>query len=506
MSGEPVRGAGTIRLAVLGLSHEANTFAPHRVDDGYFRAAPVLYGEEIVARHTGGSSTIAGYLTAAARHPEVTLVPLVASMLVPAGAITAEALRARADELVAALATHGPFHGVLADLHGAAVATDVDDVDGYLLRRFRDVVGPQVPIGVSLDLHANISAQMCANADVLNTYRTNPHVDADEVAAEVAELIIRTVRGEIRPRIGYAPVPAAINILCQNTDREPMRAILADAGEVSAEPGVLSVTVAEGYPYADVPELGMSVVVVADGDQDLADRRARALAARVWQRREQFDARAPSADEAVRAAAAAVAGPVLLLDVGDNIGGGSPGDSVVLLRAARQAGLRELLTIVADPVAGAACHRAGVGGQVDLSIGARSDPQTGPPVAASATVRALHSGVHRAEGPVHAGMRDFDGGPTAAVTLDSGQTVVLTSRPVMPLSIATLATVGLEPAEFRAIVAKGVHSPLAGYGPHVSEVIWVDTPGVTSADLRRFHYVRRRRPLFPFEPEASYPQ
>lgn len=489
-----------IRLAVLGLSHEANTFSAHPVDNAYFEAMGVLWGEELVTRHAGGTSTISGFLAAGGAHPDVVLVPLVASTLVPAGPITAEALRTRTAELVGALREHGPFDGVLAALHGAAVAEDVLDVDGYLLGRFREVVGPEVPIGVSLDLHANLSAAMCEHSDVLNTYRTNPHVDAKEVAEEVADLIIRAVRGEVRPTSAFVPVPAAINILCQNTGEPPMRDILADARAVMAEPGVLSATVAEGYPYADVPELGMGVVVVTDGDEAGARRHAEALAERVWARRDRFDSRAPQPAEALRLAATAPAGPVLLLDVGDNIGGGSPGDSVVLLNAAREAGFADLLTIVHDPVAAAACHEAGVGGQVALRIGARTDPDTGPPVEAGATVLALHDGVHHAtDDAVHAGFRHLDGGPTAAVRLDSGQTVVLTSKVLLPVSVATLRAVGLAPDRFRAIVAKGVHSPLAAYRPHVADVIWVDTPGVTGADLRRFRYVHRRRPLFPFE-------
>lgn len=495
-----------MRLAVLGLWHEANTFASVLADSAYVEAAGVLRGPEIVARHDGGTTTVAGYLAAGARHADVELVPLVMTTLVPAGPITSAALHPLVDEMVAALTAGGPFDGVLAALHGAAVAEDVLDVDGFLLGRFRDAVGPDVPIGVSLDLHANVSAAMCAHSDVLNTYRTNPHVDAREVAQEVAELVIRTVRGELRPTQAFAPLPAAINILCQNTGESPMRDALADARATMAQAGVLSVSVAEGYPYADVPEMGMAVVVVTDDDQAAAGRHARALAERVWARRAGFDTTAPGAAEAVALAAAAPAGPVLLLDVGDNIGGGSPGDSVVLLNAARDAGLANLLTIVWDPVSAAHCVEAGVDARVTLSIGARTDPETGPPVTATATVLALHHGVHEATEPVHAGLSSFDGGPTAAVRLDSGQTVILTSKVVPPFSTATLATVGLAPGDFAAIVAKGVHSPLAGYRPHVTEVVRVDTPGVTSADPRRFALRHRRRPMFPFEPDTTYPE
>ncbi|MFC0530310.1 M81 family metallopeptidase [Phytohabitans kaempferiae] len=494
-----------LRLAALGISHEANTFSAIPVDLATIQQSGLLVGERIRAEHADAGTTMAGYL-AAGQAPDVEVVPLVMTTLVPSGRITAEALRTVADTLTAALSEHGPFDGVLAALHGAAVADGCHDVDGYLLRRFREVVGPGVPIGVALDLHANISDEMIGQSDVLNTYRTNPHVDAKERAREIAEIVIRTARGQVRPTTAFQPLPAVINILCQNTGTAPMADVLADLRTVLAEPGVLTATVAEGYPYADVPEMGMSVVVVTDGDPVAADRHARWLASRVWARRELFDTTRLSPVDALRRASEAARGPVLLLDVGDNIGGGSPGDSVVLLAAARQLGVASLLTIIADPDAVRACVSAGVGGHAALRIGAKTDPRTGPPVEATATVLALHDGRYEDAGPTHSGARYFDAGPSAAVRLDSGQTVVLTSRVTLPLTPVQVTSLGLDLASFQAVVAKGVHSPLAGYGPHVAEVLQVDTPGVTGADLGQFTYHHRRRPLFPFEPDAAYPE
>jgi len=491
-----------IRLAALGLWHEANTFSTRTVDAAASDA--VLRGDEIVLRHAQSTSTMSGYLAVDAR-PDVDVVPLMMTALVPAGPLTADALEIRADEMVRALADEWPFDGVLAALHGAAVSEDTPDVDGYLLARFREIVGPDVPIGASLDLHANISAEMCAYSDVLNTCRTNPHLDTKEAALEVAELIIRAARGEIHLTQAFEPVPAVINILCQNTAAPPMSEIMADVRAAMSEPGVLSASVAEGYPYADVPDMGMAVVVATDGDPQAAANHARALAERVWARRHRFHASAMSAEEAIRCAALARRGPVLLLDVGDNIGAGSPGDSVVLLNEARRLGFGGLLTIIADESAVAVCDRSGVGAHVSLSIGGRTDPETGPPVAATATVLALHDGAYEATEPVHAGMSSFNAGRTAAVRLDTGQTVILTSRVVLPLTTAQLILLGLEPSGFKAIVAKGVNSPLPGYDPHVADVIFVDTPGVSSADLTRFNYMRRRRPLFPFEVDTTYP-
>ena len=224
----------------------------------------------------------------------------------------------------------------------------------------------------------------------------------------------------------------------------------------------------------------------------------------MWSRREQFRGSALAPDAAI-AHAAAVAGPVLLLDVGDNIGGGSGGDSVALVHAARRGALASLVAIIADPEAVAACAAAGVGAELRLRFGASAYPVTGPPVEADVTVLAMGDGHHVATGEsVHAGMDRIDAGRSVAVRLDSGQTVVLTSRVAPPFSIHQLTDLGLDPRSFRAIVAKGVHSPRATYAPYVSEMVMVDTPGPTTADLASLTYRNRRRPLFPFEPDTPF--
>lgn len=491
------------RLAVLGLAYEGNTFAPSRLDLEQVRDVGLMHGPEIADQHAGGTSTLSGYLRAEA-WPGVEVVPLVAGMLAAGGPLTYEAFEACADELTASLRAHGPFDGVLVDLHGAATADGILDVDGELLRRFRLVVGPNVPIGASLDLHANVSVQMIEHATVLNAYRTNPHVDADEVAEEVVRLVLRAARGEVTPTMAFLPVPAVINILCQHTDTPPMNDLLADAARIQSLPGVLSATIVQGYPYADVPEMGMSVIVITDDDAGSARQHARELADLVWARRHEFSRQATPVEDAIGLAQLEPS-PVLLLDVGDNIGGGSPGDSVVLLAAARRLPLPSLVCIIADPAAVTTCHKAGVGTKVHLLIGGAQDPMTGPPVEATATVIGLHDGRYQASGAVHAGIRHFDVGPSAAVQLDTGQTVILTSRPALPFSIDQLTVFGLKPEDFQAIVAKGVQSPLAGYSPHVARIIQVDTPGCTSADLHRFTYRHRRRPLHPFEDGFDLP-
>jgi microcystin degradation protein MlrC len=492
-----------LRVGLLGFSHEANSFAPVKVDAEYVRSAGVWRGADLLDEYRGSESTAGGFIAAADADPDVDLVPLFMTTLVPAGLITAEALEERSRDFRDSLRAEGPFDAVLVALHGAAVAEDIADVDGHLLSIVRATVGPETVIGVSLDLHANVSALMCDAADVLNTYRTNPHVDASIVAGEVSRLAFAAARGRIRPVMAHVAIPAFINILQQNTSEEPMSGILAAARREAAAPGILSVSVAEGYPYADVPEMGMSVVVVADGDEALARAVARRLARGVWERRGEFDVTAPGPDEAM-ALVGGLDQPVLLLDVGDNIGGGSPGDSVELLHAAVRSRRADVLAIVVDPAAARRCHEAGPGGRVSFQLGGSVHAYPQGPIGCSGVVMSLSDGVFESDETLHAGFRRFDTGPSAALLLDTGQTVVVISSPVLPLTVAQFRPFGIDVADFSAIIAKGVHSPLAGYLPHVRSILRVDTAGVTSAGCTDLPYRRRRRPLYPFEADTTF--
>jgi len=217
-----------------------------------------------------------------------------------------------------------------------------------------------------------------------------------------------------------------------------------------------------------------------------------------------MDGRAPSPEEAIARAAQASAGPVVLLDVGDNIGGGSPGDSTILLEEALRQGVTNLLLSLHDPEAVRACEEAGEGGHVALAIGAKADDMHGRPVAVEGRVARLHDGRFEDPGPTHGGVRFFDAGPTAVLDSEAGPTIVLQTNLIQNISLEEYRSVGIDPRRFRAIIAKGVNAPRFAYVPIASELIQVDTAGVTSADLGRFRYHRRPQPLFPFEKSTTF--
>ncbi len=493
----------TRRVAVLGFHHESNTFAPVPASLERFLAGGVTEGDALVARYANSHATLAGFLEIAGLEG-VECVPLIHADLNPMGMITEEAFEHLVGRMIGALRSEGPWDVVLLALHGAAVAAHARDADGEIITRVRAAVGPEVVLGVALDMHANVSRRMVEGCDVLNTYLTNPHVDARERARQVADLAVATAAGSIRPVIRMETPPVVINILRQGTDDLPMRRLIDLASELARGDGVLSVSVAEGFPYADVPEMGMSFIAVADGDGDLAADVARQLAVAAWAMRHEFVGEAVTVEEALRRATVSPGKPVVLLDVGDNVGGGSPADSTHVLAAAQRLGVRNLFHSLCDPDAVDRCNLAGLGATVRLHVGGHTDDLHGNPVEVIGRVRHLDDGRFEDPGVVHGGFRFFDAGPRALIETDDGHLVLLTSRPMGNTSRAELTSVGLVPEDLDIIVAKGVHSPRGAYEPIAAEMIQLNTAGCTSADLSALSYRHRRRPLFPFEPQATW--
>ncbi len=489
-----------MRMALLGVSHETNTFS--RVPASYelFR---ILRGQEIVRHFKESHSTIAGYLQGA-DELGFEAVPLVFASTGPIGTITRDAFERIVGEMLHLLRQHGPWDGVLLAQHGAAVSEEYPDADGEVARRVRALVGPEVPVGMTLDMHANVSQKMIENTTVTVIYRTNPHLDPRLRARECAELVFRAARGEVRPTQALEMPPVVINIVKQNTFQEPMLSVVRDVEQVLRWPGILSASAAEGYPYADVEEMGMAFLAVSDNDPDLARKAARWMATRAWDRREQFVGDIPSPAEALKEAAAYPRRPVVVMDVGDNIGGGSSADSTVLLAEAKRQGIRSFLQTLYDPQAVDACVKAGVGSQVTLKVGGKTDDMHGSPVEVTGRVRLISDGKFEDPTPTHGGGRYFDQGTTVVLDTTDEHTLVLTSRRAGNTSLEQMYSLGVKPERYQVVVAKGVQSPRPAYERIAAKIILANTPGVTTADLSFFTYHRRRRPLFPFERDARY--
>ncbi|MGC0251834.1 M81 family metallopeptidase [Pseudactinotalea sp. Z1748] len=492
-----------MRIATLGISHEANTFSSVPASLEQWESSGILHGDQIREQYATAEATISGFLALAQHDQRIQVEPLLFSKITPMGIIPADTFEHLVGRMVTLLREDGPWDGVLLALHGAAVSEEYPDADGEILRRVREAVGPDVTVGVTLDMHANISARMVAAADVMTVYQTNPHVDARDQALRAARIVRDTIAGHRRPRMALQMVPIAINILRQGTDDFPVRDLLTAAREAEDRPGVLSVSLVEGYPYADVAEMGMSVVVITDDEDELAAVVAADLAERTWRMREHTHGLGVGIEDALQQAARADSGPVVLLDTGDNVGAGSPADSTHLLAAAQRLGVTGVFCSLSDPEAVAAAVQAGPGAQVELHVGGKTDARHGEPVRIEGQVRVITDGQWEDSGPTHGGFRFFNTGTSVLVHTTDGHDVLLTSRPVGNVSAQQLRAVGLDPTTQPIIIAKGVNSPRATFEPFAAQMIYVATPGVTSADLNTFAY-SRIRPVFPFEADLDW--
>ncbi|MBY0508356.1 MAG: M81 family metallopeptidase [Bryobacteraceae bacterium] len=485
-----------LRVGLLGFLHESNTFAPVPTTYEHFAATSLTRGEELRERWLGKHHELSGLL-AGCEESGLTVVPGMATYTVPGGAITAESFERLAAELIGSIAL--PLDGLLVALHGATASETYPDADGEILRRIRAVTGPDLPIICTLDLHANFSQAMAELATATIAYRTNPHLDQFARGREAAWLMARTLRGEVQPVQALETPPLLIQISRQHTNVEPARGLYADLETVLTWPGILSASVTMGFYYADVPEMGMGFLAVADGDEALARRAARWMSERAWARRAEFVGNLPTPAEAIAYAKETTRLPLVLMDVGDNVGAGSPADSTILLAEVLRQGARDALVVLYDPESVAQCVAAGVRHTVSLRVGGKTDALHGAPVAITGTVRTLSDGLFVEHQIRHGGWGHGDQGVTAVVETAEGHSIVLTSLRMPPMSLEQVLSLGLRPERKRILMAKGVVAPRAAYEPVAGEILLVDTPGVTSDNPAVFNYRRRRKPLFPLE-------
>jgi microcystin degradation protein MlrC len=502
-----------VKLAALGILHETNTFSSVPTDDSTFEHSTTTggrgdkLGQEVWDFYADTGMTVAGYRDADAL-PGIDVVPIGFAQTGPFGTWPTATFDRIAGDQLRKLEADGPFDGVLMAQHGACVVEGYPDGDAEMIRRVREVVGPRVPIGNVMDTHGNVSPAQVHGADITLLWRTNPHLDCRQRGLQLAQLIAQTVRGDLHPVQAVVNPPMLANILAQNTGDEPMRGLLRQALEITdATPGLVDVSIGEGFPYADVPHMGMALVAVADRDVSIAQRAAETMARATWELREAFDPRGVSVEDAVRLERPADAtGPILLLDVGDNMGAGTPGDSTFILEGLLRERRRNWLLTAVDPEAVAQCVSAGVGAHVDLVVGGKADRRHGTPQRVSGRVRLVTHGAYRAyDEKVHAGHKVFDGGMRAVVEVDGGGTIQLTELPVMTMTLDQHYTAGTDPRRYDLVVAKGVHSPQPAYNPIASRIVYVDTPGISTANPRFLGHEHRRRPMYPFEPDTRWP-
>ncbi|MGO4328527.1 M81 family metallopeptidase [Cupriavidus sp. 2TAF22] len=480
-----------MRVFTGSLATETNTFAPLPtsleafVDRGYYPAGT----------HPPEMAVFSGPLWAArqrAREHGWEVIEGMAAGAQPGGVTTRHAYETLRDELLADLRRALPVDMVLLGLHGAMVADGYEDCEGDLLARVRALAGPGVVIGAEIDPHSHLTEAMVAQADILVAYKEYPHTDIRERALELVDLCAAQVAGRIAPVAAVADCGMIVTI---RTNQEPARSYVDRLMALEGRDGILSISVAHGFPWGDVPDMGTRLLVYADGDGAAAQRLAQRLAAELAGLRELLMPACPGPDEAIDEALAADATPVVIADAGDNPGGGGAGDATFLLRRLHARGVRNVaLGPLWDPVAVRIAFSAGTGARLPLRIGGKVSPMSGDPIDLDCTVKALvpdmvMTGLSGAPAPV---------GNAALVEADGIEIVLITLR-AQALHTDVFTQLGCRLEDKTLIVVKSAQHFNAAFAGVARKVIYADAPGSVALDLRTLPYRRIRRPLWPVD-------
>ena len=492
------------RVGILVLLHESNTFLQEPTTLEHFQANLLVEGDAVLQAFRGTPHEAGGFLNVLDNAADIEPVGIFAARAMPYGMISADCwqeLMARLDQqLQQAL----PLDGLLVAPHGATVAVGAPDADGDWLSRVRQRVGPQLPIVGTLDLHANVSPLMVQSCDALFGYRTNPHLDQFQRGVEAGRCLVQALNTGVKPCQHLVQLPLCVNIERQATSEDQGRRLWQEADRLQSQPGLLSVSCLYGFPYSDVEEMGATVIAVAENDPNRARETAAEMARFWWNNKADFDGQLISVEQGIQLALAQRQSipthPVGLLEMGDNVGGGSPGDGTWIAHGWRRTGQGTCLTVIADAEIVSQAEATGIGRTFTGNVGGKTDPERhGPPYHDTWTVHHFTDGHFSETEARHGGYSQFYQGRTAVLQGASGLTVIATTLRMAPLSLQQVLAQGVDPLEFAAIILKGVHAPVAAYAPICSRLIRINTRGVTTADLQELQFSDRREPLYPFE-------
>jgi microcystin degradation protein MlrC len=491
-----------MKFVIAQMQHETNTFSPVPTPWESFGGSGGPYlGRDAYDAMQGTRLPMAAFLDLA-RVAGAEAVTPVAAWANPSGPVDGTAYDRICDAICDAVASG--CDAVFLDLHGAMVVADrTDDGEGTLLEKVR-AVAPRTPIAVSLDLHANVTERMVRHCDVIAGYKTYPHVDQYESGHLAGSILLRMMKGEVRPVMAWGNAPILAQTLRQNTAEGAMKDFV-EAARTAERSGLLAATAFGGFQMADIYDAGLSVVTVADANGVAAETARNAILDVAWRQKEDFIYRGQPLEEAIaqaRRMGEQSGGPVLLLDHADNCASGSTQDTMYVLKEALRQGLTGIAVApIRDPATVEKMIEAGVGARVTLPVGGKMDMpairRKGEPLTLSGVIRTITDGEYNINGPQFTGMRCFMG---RSAVLDTGVAqVVVSERNQEPWDRGVFESVGIDPARQRYLLLKSRMYFRPVFLPIAKGLVFCDAPGVSSSDWTEFEYRKIRRPIYPLD-------
>ena len=478
-----------MRTFISCLGTETNTYSPIPTGLATYQDTMLFRGD--ATAHPASFYSAPLHLwrrLAEARGHEV--VEGLATFAEPAGPTTRSVYEAFREELLGEIRAALPLEIVLVNLHGAMVADGEDDCEGDILARIRALVGPDVVVGAELDLHCHVTPRMVRAATALVIYKEYPHIDVQERAAELFALCADAAEGRTHPVMALAPLHM-VGIF--GTTSEPLRSFVGRLQSFEGQAGILSVSFGHGFPYADVADVGASMLVVADGDMGKAAELAEQLGREAWAMRDAIASRRMPLDAALDAALAHDGHPVVLADVADNAGGGAASDSTFVLRRILERGITNVASgLYWDPIAVRFCIEAGEGATFDLRVGGKAGTSSGDPLDLRVTVRRIIHEARQTFGPSTNPLGDL-----AWVSTAGGIDMVLNTVRVQTFHPDSFTQLGIDLGAKRLVIVKSMHHFFAGFAPIASKVIHIAGPGALPSDYAAMVFTKRPDPFWP---------
>lgn len=484
------------RILIAECCQEISSFNP--LPSGYtdFR---IIKGEALLGQR-GLNTHIGGALSVFDTRGDVTVVPAISATAPSAGILAAEGWSKLSKEILTAIkAKVGEIDAVYFSLHGAMGAVGDLDPEGFILQETRKLVGPNVPMVISLDLHGILTERMIRNIDGFAIYYTYPHVDFADTGARAARLLLKMINQKLRPVVARVVIPALVRGDELITKSGCYGDILREARRLEHDGTVLSAGVMIGNPFTDVPELCTQALICVETENAATARALEQLSREFWAQRHRMQSKLIPLDKAI-AQACAIDGPVIFTDAADATSSGATGDSNVILNGLIEAKYpKRVLVQIVDAAAAKAAAKAGIGAEITVELGAERDPKRFKPMSITATVESLSRGRARLETmgtPLDAGL--------SAVLTRENFTIVVISHPVFLFDRAIYYANGCDPQRYDLTVVKSPHTEYHMYDQWVVKNFNIDAPGSTSADLKSLGHTICKRPMFPLDDGVTF--